>query len=232
MKVQEIMTSDVVTVGPEMDLRDVARILIDKGISGLPVCGVRRELLGVVSEGDILVKEGGPRQQRGFRERLRGSDTKTAQKARALTVRDAMTTPVVTVSPRASVAEAARRMSDNGVKRLPVVRDGELVGIVSRTDLVRAFVRSDEEIHHEIREDVLRRTLWLQTPEAVEVHVDRGAVRLSGEVETSTDAVLLEKLVARVPGVVSVQSDVGSRFEDDARSRRDTADSRVVGTLK
>ena len=75
------------------------------------------------------MKEGGPRQQRGFRERLRGSDAKTAQKARALTVRDAMTTPVVTVSPRASVAEAARRMSDNGVKRLPVVRDGELVEV-------------------------------------------------------------------------------------------------------
>ena len=61
MKVQEIMTREVVTVGPDADLRDVARFLVDNGISGVPVCGVRRELLGIVSEGDILVKEGGPR---------------------------------------------------------------------------------------------------------------------------------------------------------------------------
>jgi len=70
-----------------------------------------------------------------------------------------MTTPVVTISPHTSVAEAARRMSDLGIKRLPVVRDDKLVGIVSRTDLVRAFVRSDDEIRREIREDLLLRTL-------------------------------------------------------------------------
>ena len=97
-------------------------------------------------------------------------------------------------------------MSDLGIKRLPVVKDGQLVGIVSRTDLVRAFVRSDDEIRREIQEDLLRRTLWLEVPEAVQVRVERGVVRLSGQVETATDAVvLLEKLVARVPGVVSVE---------------------------
>src|SRR6188474_3508209 len=171
MIVQDIMTREVVTIGPEADLRDVAKILVDNGISGVPVCGLQRELLGIVSEGDILVKEGGPRDERGLLGRLRGTDAKSAQKARALKVEDAMTTPVVTISPYASVAEAARRMSDLGIKRLPVVKDDELVGIVSRTDLVRAFVRSDEEITREIREDLLRRTLWLEVPEAVQVHV-------------------------------------------------------------
>jgi CBS domain-containing protein len=221
MKVQEIMTREVVTIGPEAELRDVAKILVDKGISGLPVCGAQRELLGIVSEGDILVKEGGPRDESGFVARLRGTDAKGAQKARALKVRDAMTTPVVTISPYASVAEAARRMSDLGIKRLPVMRNDELVGIVSRTDLVRAFVRSDEEITREIREDLLRRTLWLEVPEAVQVHVERGAVRLSGQVETATDAVLLQKLAARVPGVVSVHAELGWRFDDDERARRE-----------
>jgi len=221
MIVQDIMTREVVTIGPEADLRDVAKILVDNGISGVPVCGLQRELLGIVSEGDILVKEGGPRDERGLLGRFRGTDAKSAQKARALKVEDAMTTPVVTISPYASVAEAARRMSDLGIKRLPVVKDDELVGIVSRTDLVRAFVRSDEEITREIREDLLRRTLWLEVPEAVQVHVERGAVRLSGQVETATDAVLLQKLAARVPGVVSVHAELGWRFDDDERARRE-----------
>ena len=205
----------------EADLRDVAKVLVDNGISGLPVCGVGRELLGIVSEGDILVKEAGPRERDpGFLRRLRGTATK-AQKARAVKVQEAMTTPVVTISPHTSVAEAARRMSDLGVKRLPVVQDDKLVGIVSRTDLVRAFVRSDDEIRREISEDLLLRTLWLEVPEAVQVHVDRGAVRLSGQVETATDAALLEKLVARVPGVVSVHAEVGWRFDDGSRTRRE-----------
>lgn len=221
MKVQEIMTREVLTIGPDADLRDVAKFLVDNGISGLPVCGVRRELLGIVSEGDILVKEGGLRTRNpGFLGRLRGTATQ-AQKARAVKVREAMTTPVVTISPHASVAEAARRMSDLGIKRLPVVQNDKLVGIVSSTDLVRAFVRSDGEIRREIREDLLLRTLWLDVPEAVQVHVDRGAVRLSGQVETATDAALLEKLVARVPGVVSVHAEVGWRFDDDMRARRE-----------
>jgi len=221
MKVKDIMTRDVVTIGPEAELRDVAKLLVENGFSGLPVCGVQRELLGIVSEGDILVKEGGPREQNGFLRRLRGTQSDSAQKARALKVGDAMTAPVVTISPHSSVAEAARRMSDLGIKRLPVVRDGELVGIVSRTDLVRAFVRSDEEIAREIRDDLLRRTLWLEVPEAVQVSVERGAVRLSGRVETASDAVLLERLVARVPGVISVDADLGWRFDEDERARRE-----------
>jgi CBS domain-containing protein len=219
MKVQDIMTREVVTIGPEAELRDIARILVEKGISGLPVCGAQRELLGIISEGDILVKEGGPADASGLFGWFRSArDTK---KARALKAEDAMTTQVLTISPYASVAEAARRMSDLGIKRLPVVRDGELVGIVSRTDLVRAFVRTDEEIRQEIREDILRRTLWLEVPEAVEVHVKRGAVRLSGQVETATDAVLVHKLVSRVPGVVSVHAELGWRFDDAARASRE-----------
>ena len=220
MKVQDIMTREVVTIGPEADLRDVAAVLIDNSISGLPVCGVQRELLGIVSEADILTKEGGPREESRLLRRIRATSA-SARKARALKVKDAMTAPVVTISPYASVAEAARRMSDLGIKRLPVVKDGELVGIVSRTDLVRAFVRSDAEIAQEIKEDILRRTLWLEVPEAVQVHVERGAVRLSGQVETATDAVLLQRLVARVPGVVAVDGELGWRFDDDERARRE-----------
>jgi CBS domain-containing protein len=221
MNVQEIMTREVVTVGPEAELRDVARLLVDNGITGLPVCGPRRELLGIVSEADIIAKEAGPREARWFLGRLRGRESKSARKARALKVKDAMTTPVVTIWPFASVAEAAQRMSDLGIKRLPVVQHGSLVGIVSRSDLVRAFVRSDQEIQREIKEEVLVRMLWIEVPEAVRVEVERGAVRLDGQVETPTDAVLVPKLVARVPGVVSVHSELTWRFDDEERARRE-----------
>ena len=215
MKVQEIMTRDVVTIGPEADLRDVARILVDSGISGIPVCGARRELLGVISEGDILLKEGGPTKTRRRFGRAEGSD----RKADATKVGDAMTSPVVTISPYASVAEAARTMAELGIKRLPVVRNGALVGIVSRTDLVRAFVRSDADIRREIREDVLVGTLWLEVPEVIGVDVDRGAVRLTGQLESPLDAELLPRLVARVPGVVSVESKLVARAEHGVRIR-------------
>ena len=143
MKVEEIMTREVLTIGPEADVRDVARVFVENGISGLPVCGAQREVLDVVSEGDILFKEHGPVASGSvFVSRLRGAADKEAKKARARTVHDAMTAPAITVSPQCSVARAARLMSEYGINRLPVVRGDELVGIVTRTDLVRAFVRS------------------------------------------------------------------------------------------
>ena len=221
MQVQEIMTPEVVTVDSETDLREVARTLVKHGITGVPVCGAEREVLGVVSEGDILVKEGGLREMHRWFGRLRAGEQEKARKAGALKAWEAMTTPAVTISPYASVAEAARRMSDLGIKRLPVVKDDRVVGIVSRTDLVRAFLQSDDEIRREIQEDLLRRTLWLEVPEAMQVHVHHGAVRLTGQVETATDAVLLHRLAARVPGVVSVEAEVGWRFNDDERAQRE-----------
>ena len=219
MRVQEIMTSDVLTIGPEAEIRDVARIFVEHGISGLPVCGAQREILGVVSEGDILFKEQGPRGQ-SVLSRFGGKAPKELEKALAIKVSEAMTAPAITISRYSSVAEAARLMSEHGINRLPVVKRRELVGIVTRTDLVRAFVRSDEEIRREIREDLIRRTLWLDAPEAIRVDVERGAVRLSGHLQMSSDASLLVRLVARVPGVVSVQSDLSWTTDDVSRDGR------------
>ena len=111
-------------------------------------------------------------------------------------------------------------MSEHGINRLPVLRRDELVGIVTRTDLVRAFVRSDEDIRREIREEVLCETLWLEVPEAVVVQVERGAVRLSGRMETRSEALLLERLVGRVPGVVSVQPNLSWTIDDTTRKAK------------
>lgn len=220
MKIQEIMTRDVLTIGPEAEIRDVARILVENDISGLPVCDAQRHVIGVVSAGDILFKEHDPNPAR--RGRLvawlsDGRPAKEAKKARAVRVHEAMTAPAITIPSYCSVAEAARLMCEHGVNRLPVIGAHELVGIVTRTDLVRAFVRSDEDIRHEIKEDVLRRNLWIDVPEAVGVEVERGAVRLTGKLETRSDALLLEPLAARVPGVVSVESELSWTSDDTTR---------------
>jgi CBS domain-containing protein len=220
MKVEEIMSRNVLTIGPEAEVRDVARILVENHISGLPVCGIQREVLGVVSEGDILYKEHDPRPVR--RNRLMGRlfdgrPLTASVKAGAHTSGEAMTSPAITIPSYFSVAEAARLMSEHGVNRLPVIKGDELVGIVTRADLVRAFARSDEEIRREIREDLLRRTIWLEVPEAIGVEVKRGAVRLTGKLETRSEALLLERLAAYVPGVVSVECELTWTTDDTTR---------------
>lgn len=222
MKVEEIMTRDVLTTGPEADVHDVARILVENHISGLPVCNAQRHVIGVVSEGDILFKEHDPTPARRGRPVawLHDRSTKKSTKARAVKVHDAMTAPAITIPAYCSVSEAARLMSEHGVNRLPVIGTHELVGIVTRTDLVRAFVRSDQDIRHEIREDVLRRNLWMDVPEAVGVEVRRGAVRLTGKLETRSEAIVLERLAARVPGVVSVESGLTWTSDDTTRKAK------------
>jgi CBS domain-containing protein len=142
-----------------------------------------------------------------------GSRFQESAKEAARTAGEAMTAPALTIAPERPAAAAARLMLDHGVHRLPVVRDGVLVGIVTRADLVRAFSRSDEEIAREIRNDVLRRALWVE-PGSVDVTVDRGEVVLAGEIEARSDAAVLRKLVQRVPGVVSVRSSVLYRVDD------------------
>jgi CBS domain-containing protein len=105
------------------------------------------------------------------------------------------------------ISAAARMMIEGGVNRLPVTKDGELVGIVTRADLVRAFTRPDDLVAEEIRIDVIERAMWLPVDQ-VEVTVRDGDVALAGMVPTRTDAEVLERLAARVLGVVSVSSQI------------------------
>ena len=220
MKVEEIMTRDVLTIGPEAPLKDVARILVEHRVSGIPVCDIERHVLGVVSEGDILYKAQAREERGGPLAWLldTGSAAATA-KAAARTVSEAMTAPALTISPFRPVDEAARVMTEHGVNRLPVVADGKLVGIVTRADVVRAFARDDATIRREIVEELLERTFWLE-PGTVQVDVDAGHVRLSGRLQTRSDADMLERLVARVAGVVAVESELGWVVDDSTRRGR------------
>lgn len=218
MKVKQLMTENVVSVTPELPLKEVADVLLLNQITGVPVCDAAGHILGVVSETDILWKELGlPEERRrgfGLALDLAYGDS---QRGAARTAAEAMTAPAITVSPTASVSSAAKLMVQNDVNRLPVVEDGRLVGIVTRADLVRAFTRNDAEIKDEIRDDVLLETLWID-PAAVSISVTDGQVELAGEVENRTTAELVEAYVRRVPGVVGVDSLL--RWQLDDRRQR------------
>ncbi|HEY2936100.1 MAG TPA: CBS domain-containing protein [Gaiellaceae bacterium] len=207
MKISEIMSSDVLTVGTDTSLKQVAEVLADQRISGLPVVDRDGVVVGVVSEADILFKERGPSSRRGvFAWLLDRYGFEGQLKLEARVAGEAMTVPAIVIEPQRPVAEAAHIMLERRVNRLPVVHDGELVGIVTRSDLVKAFARPDDAIEREIREDVLSHTLWLREPEAIAVAVEDGTVKLQGMVDNPADAELVEVFARRVPGVVDVES--------------------------
>lgn len=213
MRVVDLMASEVISVHRETSLRDAARLMVEKGISGLPVTDEDGSLVGVISEGDFLRKEvdRGDLMGRGLLGVLFDSRDSLAE---AENVGEVMAENLFTVSPDATLVEAARTMTTHGVKRLPVVtREGKLVGVISRRDVVAAFTRPDELIEDEIREDILRRLLFLE-PTLLEISVEGGVVDISGELPTRTDARLLEAMVQRTDGVIRAEFDVTWKIDD------------------
>jgi CBS domain-containing protein len=209
MKVSDAMTKDVITVSPETSLKDAAAVLAERGISGLPVVE-GENVVGMISEADIVARATGVRESPSLLGAL-FAGRKGHEDVEATSVADAMSSPAVTIGPEQQVAEAARVMVEKRVNRLPVVEEGRLAGIVTRADLVRAFVRPDEELEREIREDA-ERTLWID-PEGLDITVENGVVTLAGEIELRSDAELLEKHVAAVPGVVAVRAELRWRLD-------------------
>lgn len=219
LTVRDVMTRSVISVRRGTSLKEVAQLLIDQRISGVPVVDVDGAVLGVVSEADLLVKEQGADAipHRPLARFLGESRESRAQLAKlgAVTAAEAMTAPAVTITSGRSIHEAAAIMTARHVNRLPVVDDGRLVGIVTRADLVRAYVRSDDELANTIREDVLLRILWLD-PELFAVVVKDGVASISGRVERRSTAEMIERTLSMVPGVVDVHADV-TWARDDSR---------------
>jgi len=216
MKIRQLMSRDVVTVTPGTTLKEVARVLTRHGISGVPVVDAGGAVVGVVSEADVLVKERGPQARQTGRFAWLGDarDPAADAKVAARTAGEAMTSPALTIGPERPASAGARLMVEHKINRLPVVKDGGLVGIVTRADLVRAFTRPDDELAREIRADVVERAMWLSRDQ-VDVTVVDGEVALAGSVETRVDAEVLELLSARVPGVVAVTSRVRWRTDGE-----------------
>ncbi len=215
--VRDIMTRSVLSVRREAPLQKVARLLIKHRISGLPVVDESGHVLGVISEGDLLVKEqrAGSIPHRPLA-RLFGESAETRQlldKSEARTAGDAMTTPAITIEADEAVAAAATLMIKRKVNRLPVTEGDRMVGIVTRADIVRTFARSDEELAETIRSDVLLRALWID-PDEFQVTVANGVASIAGRVERRSTAAMVERMVSMVPGVVGVAADIAWSVDD------------------
>ncbi|MEQ4724298.1 CBS domain-containing protein [Nonomuraea sp. B19D2] len=222
--VEDIMTTEVASVNGSTPFKDIAEVLIAHGVSAVPVVDAENHVLGVVSEADLLCKEEfreayyaegyKPPLRARLRHRLSAEGADVRRKAAGNTAAQLMTAPAVTVPATASAVMAARRMDEHGVKRLIVVaEDGTLQGVVSRRDLLKAFVRADADIAHELREDVLKRSLLVETAD-VSVEVHQGVVTLSGCMDRRSRALLAVRLIARVDGVVDVIDKLQWKHDD------------------
>lgn len=213
MRVIDVMTSEVITVSRDTPMKEAARRMIQAGVSGLPVVDDSGVITGIITEADFVESEAARAWGRQ-RRRLLGAVVGEARHAEAHIVGEAMTSHPVVIDQESDVTEAARKMAEHGVKRLPVVTpDGRLVGIVSRSDILMAYARPDEIIEDEIRNDIVERVLLLD-PDDIEVDVVDGDVSLKGTVPTKTDARLLEELVDRLEGVTGVGVDLSWERDD------------------
>lgn len=199
MQVVDLMTTDVITVSTETGIRDAARLMFRNRVSGLPVTSPGGALIGIITEADFLRLEV---------ERQDGA-TDLGE-----TVGEVMSPGVVTTGPETEVYDAAKMMTFQDIKRLPVVDDdSRLLGIISRADIVSVFTRPDDVIEDEIREDLIRRVLFID-PDELNVTVTNGVVTFIGEIGTRNEARLLAELASRLDGVLHVESELAWRLDD------------------
>ena len=215
--VAELMTRDVVRARRDMPFKEIVRLLTENDVTAVPVVDDRDHPVGVVSEADLLRKSADQSDPSG-RAPVAHLEARERAKAEGARAEELMSEPAVCARPDWNVVEAARLMETHHVKRLPVVDEADrLLGIVSRGDLLRIFLRRDDAIRDEIAEDVLRRTMGL-APMEVTADVNEGRVSLRGAVEFRSLIPVIERLCRSVDGVVSVAEHIEYRTDDSRRS--------------
>jgi CBS domain-containing protein len=204
------MTRDPITVAPDADFKQIERLLAQHHVGGLPVVDAEGRPLGVVSETDLVLKTeaalGAPAAI-GARARRQRS------KAAATTAQGLMTAPPISVEPGKRLAAAARLMRQHAVNQLLVVGEGRLLGVVSRGDLLKSFLRADEDIRDDVVQGVIHGIMWLN-PVEFEVSVIEGVVDISRVIERRSHVEILIDLVRGVEGVVAVRPAVSYRLDD------------------
>ncbi|GHE14965.1 CBS domain-containing protein [Streptomyces alanosinicus] len=201
--VNDVMTHRVLALRTGAVFKDIVQAMQDWRVSALPVLDDKGVVVGVVSEADLLPKEQYGDGDIGRYGQL--AHLADVRKADAVTAGDLMTAPAITVAPDATLAQAARIMAGSRVKRLPVVgRDGLLRGIVSRSDLLKVFLRDDEDIAEEVRREIVVR-LFGRHADTIRVEVRDGVVSLAGRVRETLLITPAARLARAVPGVVDVK---------------------------
>ncbi|MFF4737073.1 CBS domain-containing protein [Streptomyces sp. NPDC001262] len=201
--VGDVMTQTVVAVSRSAAYKEIVKTLAQWKVSAVPVVEGEGRVVGMVSEADLLPKQQYKDRDPSRIEQLRHLDDLV--KAGAGTAGELMSTPAVTLRGSATLAEAARLMARKGVKRLPVVdEDGRLAGIVSRSDLLRVYLRDDEDIAREVQDEIVDHFFRNCRPTA-EVTVTEGVVTVSGRLPDAAMVPVVARLVRAVAGVVGVE---------------------------
>ncbi|HET6708038.1 CBS domain-containing protein [Amycolatopsis sp.] len=205
--VSAVMTADPITVSTNTPFKDIAALLTGNGISAVGVLDKTGALVGVVSEADLL-----PHLWEDRKPRWR--DRRLARKATACVAKDLMTSPAVTIDAEATLAAAAAEFARTGVRRLFVLRNGKVAGVLSRRDLVAVFTRGDADLEREIT-DRVRDRLNLG-PDRVRVQVRAGVVMVVGRVERRSDIDPVTRLIHELSGVVEVRNRLDYVWNDVA----------------
>lgn len=219
MKARDVMVSPVVTTKPNTTVKDVAQLLVDNRISAVPVVDDRGKIVGIVSEGDLLHRiETGTEARKSLWVRFITGDARLAEdyaKAHGRTVSDVMTKHVIVAKPDTALSDVATLMERHAVKRVPIVSDGQLVGIVSRANLVQALASapgmrdiplSDQAIRDKLLEH-LRKQPWSHTSQ-LNVTVNDGVVDVWGICHSDAEREAVRIAAENIPGVRAVKNNL------------------------
>lgn len=227
-KVAEVMTPTPTTIDESTPFKAIAELFITSSFAALPVVDEAGQVLGIVTESDLLLKEGYPSatdKHHLFEGRRRRREL---EKAAGLVARDIMSAPAVTIAPQASIGDAARLLHDRRINQLPVVDEARnLIGIVTRGDLLKTFLCSDAELVREVREGILVKTLWME-PDAIAITSNSGVVGLRGTVDRLSDVRILVRMVRNLSGVVGIVNELAYRMDD---TRSTLSSPGVVGAI-
>ncbi len=216
MRAREFMSTPVVSVRPDAIVKDVVQQMAAHRVSGVPVIDREGRLVGIITESDILTKleYGAPGGGLlGLLDHLARA-VGAGHKLQARTAADLMTPRVITAGPEASFRELAHLMTVHDINRIPIVEGGQVVGIVTRADLLRTMARSDAAVVEEARWRLLH-DLWID-PTPLKISTRNGVVTIAGEVGTWSEAQLVKRWVAAIEGAVNVDTS-GLRYRIDDR---------------
>ena len=218
MKARDVMTPSPVTVGPETSVREIAKLLLERRISAVPVVDPGLQVLGLVSERDLMRRPESQTERTGawwlalFHSAE--SDARDYVRSHGQYARQVMSAPAITVEEGAELNEIAEVLESNKIKRVPVVRDGRLVGIVSRADLLRGLATPAPRSAAPLDDAALRSAVLQEIDRAglkktfVSVTVSDGVAHLWGAVESAAEKEALQVAAAGVPGLKGVEDRV------------------------
>ena len=223
MKARDVMTLAVFTAKPTMSVKDVARLFMEQRISAVPVVDDQGKIVGIVSEGDLVHRSeiSTERRHPWWLDLMAGDEVLAAEeyiKAHAKRVADIMTRNVITAEPDTPLQEIAETLQKYSVKRLPIVRNGQLVGIVSRANLVQAIATSGSKLDVQLSDTTIREKLLAHLNEQnwghtalLNVTVNGGVIDLWGFIESDTERKAIRVAAEGTPGVRAVNDHMTAR---------------------